>query len=118
MKVVTKPNVKEEAEYYSDFSNTKFDICGPDVEVTLDFNYGSKYDGANLKLHLTDSEVQLFLDIIRENISSKFKQEMKHKIDKYQKDFEDSVDLRDWDNCEYISNNLDILKHILEENID
>jgi hypothetical protein len=48
MKKITKPAEKEEFVYYSDFSGKHMgDICSP-VEVKIDFNYGSKRDGANL----------------------------------------------------------------------
>ncbi len=56
MKKVIAPASRETAVYYSDFSGKCFDQFGPNAEMTLKFNYGSKYDSANIKLHLSDDD--------------------------------------------------------------
>jgi hypothetical protein len=55
MKVITKPSSTEECVYYSDFVGKLFELA-PEVEVTFEFNYGSKRDGDKFTLHLTEKE--------------------------------------------------------------
>lgn len=74
MKKTIVPSSKEEAVYYSDFTGKFFNTVGPDVNVTLTFNYGSKYDGAVFNLDLTDEETGLLLDLIKTKLSAENKQ--------------------------------------------
>ena len=55
----------EEAEYYSDFSGKFLNIFGPDINLKISFNYGSKYDGTCLELDLSDEDIKEVLDLLK-----------------------------------------------------
>jgi hypothetical protein len=114
MKKIIKPSEPEEAVYYSDFKGTCFNNMEPDIEIKIEFNYGSKYDGSQLKLHLTDDEFDVILKTIKENVSNEFKKTIKNFINQSEKDFDDSMQCRDWLNCEYSLNNTELLRKILK----
>ena len=65
MKKITKPAVKEESVHYTDFEGKCLGEWPVPVELKLEFSYGSKYDGASLRLDLDDGEVKPILDLIR-----------------------------------------------------
>ena len=114
MKKVTKPAENEEAVYYSDFSGRCFGEWIPPVEVKIEFNYGSEYDDSMISLHLTDEEVKPILDIIKKHASEDYKNLLKHKLDVYDKQYDDSVSYRDWTSCDRIANSVDLLKELLD----
>ena len=82
MKKITKPAEREEAVYYSDFTGKVLNECGPDITLKLDFHYGSKRDGANLELHLSDDDIAPFIDLIKSKISLDLKEYLKKKLNK------------------------------------
>lgn len=114
MKKILKPYEKEESVFYSDFTGKCFGDFDPEVNLTMHFNYGSKHDGATLKLHLTDTEAEKILDVIKQNLSLDTKQEFKKRLQDYNNNFQDSVDARDWKQSEYYGNSSSFLKYLLE----
>ena len=46
------------------------------IELTLEFNYGSVYDGAKITLHYSDKSFQPILDCIVSTLGEKTKEEM------------------------------------------
>lgn len=118
MKKILKPLEREEAVYYSDFSGTVFDECGPAIEVKIDFEYGSKYDGARLKLHLTDKEFESVLSLIKEKSSQDFKKELQKQLDLQEDNYEDAMQMRDWSYCDQTYNNISLYREILDKNED
>lgn len=76
MKKIIKPAKKEKAKYYSDFSGEKFGDCGPEAEIKFVFNYGSRFDGEKIKLHLSDSESVEVLDFIKQKLSKEKKKQL------------------------------------------
>jgi hypothetical protein len=114
MKQIIEHAKKEKAVYHSDFSDYEFDGCGPDVDVKINFSYGSKYDGAALSLHLTDSDVECILDVIKSKITDKYKKEMTGLLDRYNEQYNEAVDFREWGRCDILGNNVDIIKHIID----
>jgi hypothetical protein len=114
MKEIIEHAKKEKAVYRSDFSDYEFDEGGPDIDLKLSFNYGSKYDGAALSLHLTDSDVECILDIIKSKITDNYKKEMERLLNRYIKQYNEAVDFRDWDHCDCLGNSIDIIKHIID----
>jgi len=68
MKKILKPSENEEAVYYSDL-NGKFLDQIPPVEINIDFNYGSKYDGSKLQLHYTDEEFDKLFDFLETKLT-------------------------------------------------
>lgn len=113
MKKVTKPAEKEEAVYYSDFTGKAFGNFGPPVELKIRFNYGSDRDGASLSLHLDDDDVKSVIDLIKEKICSNTKKQLKKRLKDDEKSFEDSMQFRDWDSCDFISNDMWFIRELL-----
>jgi hypothetical protein len=113
MKKIIEHAKKEKAVFCSDFSGHQFDECGPDAEVTFSFNYGSKYDGSQITLHLTDNEVECLFDVIKSRVTSDYKKEMNILLHKYDKQYDEAMAFRDWDHCNIIGNNVNIIKHII-----
>jgi hypothetical protein len=72
MKKILKPSEHEESVYYSDFNGKLLNEVPP-VEITIDFNYGSKYDGCKLEMHLDDNEFDELLAFLKTKLSSDFK---------------------------------------------
>ena len=69
MKKVIIPNVKEEAVYYTDFNGVFYGENVPPVELTIEFNYGSAFDGSKLKFHLCDKEIVDVLVFLKQKLS-------------------------------------------------
>jgi len=63
MKLILQPHTPEIATYFSDFQGTPMEEW-PHVELSLDFNYGSKHDGERLQVHLTDEEAEEILNLL------------------------------------------------------
>jgi hypothetical protein len=76
MKIIQKEKQEEEAYYISDFQNIGMEAT-PHIELTLDFGYGSQYDGDKITLHLTDKEIQPLLETIKKNAHPNFKETLK-----------------------------------------
>jgi hypothetical protein len=114
MKKIVKPEQKEEALYYTDFKGFVCPEWGPPIELKIKFNYGSAYDGDELTLHLTDSELKPILDLIKENLSEDFKYTLKNKLKKAEQNLQNSIEMRDWSASEYNSNSIDLLKFFIK----
>lgn len=114
MKKITKPAEKEEGTYYSDFSGKCFGEFHPHVEIKIEFNYGSKYDGAVIGLHLTDEEVGLFLEVIKKSASANYKSFLLKKLGEFDEQYQSDCNLRDWDSCESTGNSIELLKNLLD----
>ena len=114
MKKITKPAEKEEAVYFSDFSGKCFGNFSPDVNVRIEFNYNSRFDGDVVELHLTDEESMLILDLIKHKASTDYKNSVKTKLIHSEQLYDNSVDSRDWNGCNYICNSIELQKHILD----
>lgn len=81
MKHVIQEKVAEQANYQSDFSGVEFEPqWSPAVELNIQCNYGSDYDGANITFHLTDSELEEVLDFIKTKINPTTKLYLKNQI--------------------------------------
>jgi hypothetical protein len=74
MKKIITPKQLEKAEYICDFTGKSFNDFTAPVEVTFEFNYGSKYDSTRFTLHLDDESVEKILQIVKENIKEESKQ--------------------------------------------
>jgi hypothetical protein len=69
MKKILTPLVKEDCVYYSDFTGKCFGSLDPAVVVTIQFSYGSKWDGNSVTLHLTDEDITPIMQTIQENLT-------------------------------------------------
>lgn len=114
MKKITKPAEKEESVYYSDFTGKTFGVSGPPINLKIDFNYGSDRDGASLSLHLDDNDVKPIINLIKEKLCSNTKKQLKKALKDKEKFFEDSMQFRDWDSCDYISNDIWLIRELLD----
>jgi len=106
VKKTLKPATREEATYYSDFSGKCFGEFGPPIELTISCSYGSKHDGAGIHLHLDDEELKPLLEVIKKSLSEDYKNDIKKTIDRLETTFDDSMQMRDWEHCDIVSNNL------------
>lgn len=113
MKKVIQPKQAEKAEYFSDFSGESFEDFHPDVEIKFEFNYGSEFDGSRVEFHLTDAEAKHVLDFIRMNLSEGKITELKTRLESSNKDYDDNMDARDWQSCDYIGNSINLYKYLL-----
>ena len=113
MKKIIKPAEREEAVYYSDFSGKNLGKFDAPVELKISCGYESKYDGMDITLHLDDEDLEKIITYLKLNISDDFKEQISKKIDKYDNDYESSMQMRDWDDCDRIINNMSFLKKII-----
>lgn len=70
MKKILTPAIREDSVYYSDFTGKCFGKFEPDVTLTLQFNYGSKYDGTKIELDLSDKDCDIILNLIKNHLTS------------------------------------------------
>jgi hypothetical protein len=119
MKKIIQPQQKEKAEYFSDFSEKSFGdevaLFGPEVEIKFEFNYGSEFDGSRIEFHLTDAEAKHVLDFIRMNLSESKINELKNKLEQNEIDYNDNMDARDWEQCDYFGNRIFLYKYLLND---
>jgi hypothetical protein len=113
MKKIIKPAEREESVFYSDFSGKTLGEFGPDVEIKISCGYGSKYDGTEVTLHLDDIDFEKIIDFSKDNISKDFKDETRKKLEKYEKDYDDSMQMRDWNSCDNTINNMWFIRKFL-----
>ena len=104
MKKITKPSQREESVYYSDFGGQLLDQFGPQVELKINFNYGSKYDNSSLELDLTDEEVLPLLKLIASKLSEEKRKELLIAAEKIEPLIESSIDARDWESSDIYYN--------------
>ncbi|MFZ9876479.1 MAG: hypothetical protein ACO3EY_05415 [Candidatus Nanopelagicales bacterium] len=114
MKKITKPAEREEAVFYSDFSGKTLGDLTPPVELKIEFNYGSERDGASLQLHLDDEDVKPIVELIKQKMSADRKKQLKKQLEEQEKSFEDSMQFRDWNSCDYITNSMWFLRELLD----
>jgi hypothetical protein len=69
-KVLQKARI-EKAVYYSDLTGEELGEFVP-VTISVCMDYGSKYDGTEFNLHLTDNDYKKIVSTITNSISSTF----------------------------------------------
>jgi hypothetical protein len=114
MKKIIKPATKEESVYYSDFSGKCFGEMWPPVTLTINCSYGSKYDGAEVELHLNDDEMQPLMELVKKSISLDQKNKIKKQLDSSEAAYNDATQTRDWEYCEILSNSISFWNNILD----
>jgi hypothetical protein len=113
MKKTTRPAQREEAVYYSDFSGKCFGEFDPHIELRLDFGYGSKYDGSKLRFDLDDKDVEDILALLKSKLSNDTKKALKIACAILDDNYDNSVQSRDWTDCEFICNEKDLLEKLI-----
>lgn len=113
MKRVITPAVQEGAVYYSDFTGTAFKY-GPEAELTLEFNYGSGFDGSKLEFHLTDKEVLEVIEFIKSKISKDCINDLKRKRDVINNNLRDAIDARDYMQSDYYTNSRELINKLID----
>jgi hypothetical protein len=116
MKIITKPRQEEEAEIFSDFSGERFHYDIPEVTIKMSFNYGSKFDDSDIEFHLNEEEADDILNLIKSRLSDKTKQVISERLEKSEKDYEDSFQSRDWNGCDYYIASTNLYRYLLNYN--
>ena len=114
MKKVLKPSEKEEAVYYSDFNGKCFGEFYPEATLSFTFDYGSKYDGEALTVHLSDEEAELVLEFLKTKMSEDFKESLRKKLTKQNQNLNDAVDARDYSQSDYYNSSCNLLQFLLK----
>ena len=113
MKKITKPAEKEEAAYYSDFSGKCFGEFGPPIQLKLEFNYGSVYDGSSFTFDLDDKDIDDILFVLKGKLSNETKKDLKQRFVALNDNYEQNVQERDWTSCDYICNEKSLLTKLI-----
>ena len=114
MKKVIKPSAQEQAVYYSDFKGKCFGDFYPNATLSFQFDYGSKYDGEALTVHLSDEEAEEVLEFLKTKMSEDFKESLKRKLNKQQNNLDDAIQARDYSQSDYYSNSCNLLQFLLK----
>jgi hypothetical protein len=114
MKKIIKPAEQEQAVYYSDFKGKCFGEFYPEATLSFQFDYGSKYDGGSLTIHLSDEEAEMVLDFIKLNLSEEYKKHLEKKLEEQQANVGDAIDARDYAQSDYYSYSCNLLQSLLK----
>jgi hypothetical protein len=79
----------------------------------IDFNYGSKYDGSKLRFDLDDKDVEGILALLKSKLSNDTKKALKIGCAVLDDKYENSIQSRDWTDCEFFCNEKDLLKKLI-----
>lgn len=101
MKKIIQPSSVEEAVFYSDFSGKCFGEHVP-IKLTIEFDYGSKFDGSFLTLDLDDEDVVNILNLVKNKLSVDKKNDLLFKRDELEQLYTESLDGRDWGHCDQL----------------
>lgn len=78
MKKILTPKQEEESVYYTDFKGECFGENEPPITLKVSFNYGSKNDGEEIEIHLTDEEFEPVLKLIEDKMCEESKKIIKN----------------------------------------
>ena len=113
MKKITKPAEREESVYYSDFSGKCFGELYPPIQLKLEFNYGSVYDGTRFVFDLDDKDVDDILFVLKGKLSNETKKDLKQRFVALNDNYDQHVADRDWTSCDYICNEKSVLTKLI-----
>ncbi len=113
MKKITKPAEKEEAVYYSDFSGKCFGEFNAPVQLKIEFNYGSIYDGSKFTFDLDDNDIADVLLLLKGKLTEETKEALKQRDDDLDDKYDQNIQNRDWSECDFICNEKHILARII-----
>jgi hypothetical protein len=113
VKKITKPAEKEEAVYYSDFSGKCFGEFNAPVQLKIEFNYGSIYDGSKFTFDLDDNDIADVLFLLKGKLSNETKKDLKQRFVALNDRYDQNVQNRDWTECDYICNEKHLLNRLI-----
>jgi hypothetical protein len=116
MKKITAVAVKEQSKVFSDFSGQRFRYDIPEATLRFDFGYGSSFDDGIIEFHLSDKESKEVLNFIKEKLHKNTKEHFEKMLKKETKNFEESVDCRDYSASEYYGSCVGLYKFFLGKN--
>ncbi|MFA5234031.1 MAG: hypothetical protein WC390_06475 [Sulfurimonas sp.] len=111
MKTIIKPATREHSVIHCDFTGEKLDM-GPPLTLTLDFAYGSDFDGSCLEMHLSESGEKELLAFIKEKLTKQTKETFAAEIDSLKQDFTDNIDIRDLASIDFLDKNISLHKYL------
>jgi hypothetical protein len=114
MKIVTRPAQAEQAVCSSDFSGKRFAHNIPPVTITIECNYGSRYDGGRARVDLGDEEADQVISFISKRLCPKSLGRFRDELRKAERDLDDSVQARDWVSAEGGYCRLELLRKIVQ----
>jgi hypothetical protein len=77
VKKILRPSVEEDSLYYSDFSGQLIDPPFlPPCQITIDFNYGSDFDGEKVVIDLTNEESKKILLYLKDHLTPETKKSL------------------------------------------
>lgn len=115
MKKIITPKQHEEALYFSDFTGEPFDssYSHPPVNIKISFNYGSKYDGSEIILHLSDKDIEPILKQISSKLNPDFKKSLENELEENNEEYFNAIEARDPMMCEYYISCNSLIKKLL-----
>jgi len=113
VKKITKPAEKEEAVYYSDFSGKCFGEFNAPVQLKIEFNYGSVYDGSQFTFDLDDKDIDDILFVLKGKLSNETKKDLKQRFVALNDQYDQNVQNRDWTECDYICKEKSLLTKLI-----
>ena len=114
MKKIIKPKQHEEATYFSDFTGQPFgELYHPPVELTLKFNYGSKFDESEITLHLSDKDVNPIIDLISTKLNPDYKKDLEETLKDNDEELDMAMDSRDPLMCEYYISSNSLIRRLI-----
>jgi len=113
VKKITKPAEKEEAVYYSDFSGKCFGDFSAPIQLKIEFNYGSIYDGSKFTFDLDDADIADVLFLLKGKLTDETKKALKRRADELDDRYDQNIQNRDWTECDFICNERYILARII-----
>jgi len=118
MKKILVPKQNEEAAYFSDFTGEPFgDLVHPPVELTLNFNYGSRYDSSEITLHLSDKDIEPIFNIIQSKLNPDVKKYLRDELADNNEELDMAMDSRDPTMCEFYISCNDLIRRLLGNEI-
>lgn len=116
MKKITAVAVKEQSKVFSDFSGQRFRYDIPEATLRFDFGYGSSFDDGFIEFHLSDKESKEVLNFIKEKLHKNTKEHFQKMLKKESKNYEESIQFRDYNGCEHYGSSVALYKFFLGKN--
>lgn len=101
MKIIKQAAVPEKSEYLSDFTGKPIGEDAPQASLTLEFNYGSKFDGGSVSFDLSDDDALQVVRFLASKLGKAATKEAEHARSLAENNYNDNFQARDWDSVEH-----------------